>query len=245
MGRDPAGLVDGPNLYAFVRNGPTYLLDPFGEASEVVMITWTEGLAAQTGATLVSRSLFIALAPGTALLSAYYMVAVPMDLFIKMAASEASGNPEFITSMAGPIAVTTITPDLGFAPKPDPNPFSTGMAAPVAVTTITPGYDLTRVEMGQGKGRGNPGERNWQGESDNPWKGWSVDPTNPKRVRFRDKQTGKWVYKPRPPDFPDPKPKPAPKRPDPTPEPPAPNPPTPKPPEPPAPKPPSPEPPVP
>ena len=30
MGRDPAGLVDGPNLYAFVGNRPTYTYDPWG-----------------------------------------------------------------------------------------------------------------------------------------------------------------------------------------------------------------------
>jgi len=33
-GRDPAGFVDGPNLYAFVHNGPTFLFDPWGLETE-------------------------------------------------------------------------------------------------------------------------------------------------------------------------------------------------------------------
>src|SRR5262245_23351752 len=30
MGRDPAGMVDGPNLYAYVGNRPTYAFDAYG-----------------------------------------------------------------------------------------------------------------------------------------------------------------------------------------------------------------------
>jgi RHS repeat-associated protein len=36
MSMDPAGMVDGPNLYAFVRNGPTYGIDPWG------LMTWDD-----------------------------------------------------------------------------------------------------------------------------------------------------------------------------------------------------------
>jgi len=66
------------------------------------------------------------------------------------------------------------------------------------------------------------GERNWGHESDNPWKGWRVDPKNPKRIQGKD-QNGKDIFKPRPPGFPDPKPqppKPQPPKPNPTPKPP-------------------------
>jgi hypothetical protein len=51
------------------------------------------------------------------------------------------------------------------------------------------------------------GERNWQHTSDNPWKGWRVDPKDPTKIRGKD-QNGKEIVKPRPPDFPDPKPRP-------------------------------------
>jgi len=72
------------------------------------------------------------------------------------------------------------------------------------------------------------GERNWQHESDNPWKGWKIDPKDPTKVRGKD-QNGKDIIKknPGPPFFPDP-PKPQPPKPNP-PNPPKPNP-TPKPP---------------
>jgi len=52
------------------------------------------------------------------------------------------------------------------------------------------------------------GERNWGHVSDNPWKGWRVDPADPSKIKGRDRQSGKWITKPRPPGFPDPKPKP-------------------------------------
>jgi RHS repeat-associated protein len=44
------------------------------------------------------------------------------------------------------------------------------------------------------------------GKADNPYKGWQVDPKDPTKVRYRDPQDGKWIYKPKPPDFPDPQP---------------------------------------
>jgi RHS repeat-associated protein len=48
------------------------------------------------------------------------------------------------------------------------------------------------------------GERNRQHESDNPWKGWRVDPKDPSKIRGKD-QNGKDIVKRRPPGFPDPK----------------------------------------
>jgi len=38
MARDPAGMIDGPNLYAFVRNAPINGVDPFGE---IAFFTWS------------------------------------------------------------------------------------------------------------------------------------------------------------------------------------------------------------
>jgi hypothetical protein len=48
------------------------------------------------------------------------------------------------------------------------------------------------------------GERNWQHESDNPWKGWRVDPKDPTKIRGKD-ANGKDIVKPKPPGFPEPK----------------------------------------
>jgi len=59
------------------------------------------------------------------------------------------------------------------------------------------------------------------GKADNPYKGWQVDPKAPTKVRFRDPQDGKWITKPKPPDFPDPQPpKPQPPKTNPNPKPP-------------------------
>ena len=73
-------------------------------------------------------------------------------------------------------------------------------AAAAAAGAVMSGGD--RAETSQyGKG-----ERNYGHESDNPYKGWRVDPDDPSKIKARDPQTGKWKWKPRPKDFPDPKP---------------------------------------
>jgi uncharacterized protein RhaS with RHS repeats len=81
------------------------------------------------------------------------------------------------------------------------------------VGDITGFHDWLAEQLAKGyvncmsKPRGK-GERNWAHESDNPWKGWRVDPNDPTKIRGRDPRDGKWKTKPRPPGFPDPKPGP-------------------------------------
>jgi RHS repeat-associated protein len=40
ISRDPAGMTDGPNLYAFVNNNPINFVDPLGLACEVLPPSW-------------------------------------------------------------------------------------------------------------------------------------------------------------------------------------------------------------
>jgi len=46
-GRDPAGLVDGPNLYAYVRNGPINAFDPWG--LDMMTLTFSQQTANRYG----------------------------------------------------------------------------------------------------------------------------------------------------------------------------------------------------
>jgi len=55
-------------------------------------------------------------------------------------------------------------------------------------------------------GRGQKGERNWQSGpkgTDNPYKGWKINPDNPNQIVGKDKQTGKKITKPKPDDWPE------------------------------------------
>lgn len=73
--------------------------------------------------------------------------------------------------------------------------------------TAYAGYEYIHTPMGW---QGQKGERNWAGSQSgtgNPYKGWRVDPKDPTKIRGKD-QNGKDIVKPRPPDFPDPKPQP-------------------------------------
>jgi len=46
------------------------------------------------------------------------------------------------------------------------------------------------------------GERGWQGNNPNPFKGTRTDPKNPKNYTYKDPQTGQTISKPKPPDYP-------------------------------------------
>jgi len=54
MARDPAGMIDGPNLYAFVRNGPTFLFDAWGMM--LIPVSFSQDTATRYGVTYVPKA---------------------------------------------------------------------------------------------------------------------------------------------------------------------------------------------
>jgi RHS repeat-associated protein len=116
-------------------------------------------------------------------------------------------DPDGEQAVALPLTLTTPT---------SPNPINLAFCAGAAVGTgLCLAFPDTMTKPGEWIGNlicpmSSPhgkGERNWQHESDNPWKGWRVDPKDPTKIRGKD-QNGKDIVKPRPPGFPDPNPQP-------------------------------------
>ena len=98
---------------------------------------------------------------------------------------------EVIGSLAAGGLITVVADSFGRPRVPE--------FAPLGLSTINAVPDIVCMSKLRGMG-----QRNWQHESDKPYKGWRVDPKNPNRIRGKD-ENGKDVVKPRPSDFPGPK----------------------------------------
>ena len=93
--RDPAGMVDGPNLYAYVRQNPWTAFDPEGLSGRMPMGDNPAGSAAYFGAdgsVQISGSAIVRTGPG--LLNQYN--AVPNRAEIALYNYEATGNTKYL-----------------------------------------------------------------------------------------------------------------------------------------------------
>ena len=137
MGRDPSGFADGPNLYAYVGNGPTYRSDPYGleyaELGAVVGAEFGAGVVlvlsipadfATAGGNLLLTPAEMAL--GTVLFSGLgYFVGRAVDVAMgttgsPMIANNSKGND---SKPAKVVTIPTAVAAAPGAPNPlDPNP---------------------------------------------------------------------------------------------------------------------------